>query len=190
MSKPRTLGTAVNLAHSFVSRALSAGEAAVDATAGNGNDTLFLAEIVGPLGQVYAFDIQEEALANTKRKLGEAGELAQTRLIKEGHQNLAQYVVGPVAVLMFNLGYLPKGNHELTTRPETTCPAIQAGLNLLKPGGIISIVIYPGHPGGELEAAQVESLLQQLNQAQFSVLKLDFINRNESSYLILVEKEH
>lgn len=191
MSKARILGTAVTISQRFVAQALGEGEIAVDATAGNGNDTLFLARTVGPQGQVYAFDIQEDALDKTRRRLAEAGELLQTRLIKDGHENLAQYVQGPVAAIMFNLGYLPRGNHEIITRPETTCRAIEAGLELLGPRGIMSIVVYSGHPGGDREAAEVESMVQKLNQTRFSVLRMDFVNRKHNSpYLILVEKEN
>lgn len=191
MSKARILGTAVTISQRFVAQALGEGEIAVDATAGNGNDTLFLARTVGPQGQVYAFDIQEDALDKTRRRLAEAGELLQTRLIKDGHENLAQYVQGPVAAIMFNLGYLPRGNHEIITRPETTCRAIEAGLELLGPRGIMSIVVYSGHPGGDREAAEVESMVQKLDQTRFSVLRMDFVNRKHNSpYLILVEKEN
>ncbi len=191
MSKARILGTAVTISQRFVAQALGEGDIAVDATAGNGNDTLFLARTVGPQGQVYAFDIQEDALDKTRRRLAEAGELLQTRLIKDGHENLAQYVQGPVAAIMFNLGYLPRGNHEIITRPETTCRAIEAGLELLGPRGIMSIVVYSGHPGGDREAAEVESMVQKLNQTRFSVLRMDFVNRKHNSpYLILVEKEN
>ncbi|MDA8211677.1 MAG: methyltransferase domain-containing protein [Clostridia bacterium] len=191
MSKARILGTAVTISQRFVAQALGEGDIAVDATAGNGNDTLFLARTVGPQGQVYAFDIQEDALDKTRRRLAEAGELLQTRLIKDGHENLAQYVQGPVAAIMFNLGYLPRGNHEIITRPETTCRAIEAGLELLGPRGIMSIVVYSGHPGGDREAAEVESMVQKLDQTRFSVLRMDFVNRKHNSpYLILVEKEN
>ena len=191
MSKARILGTAVTISHYFVAQALGEGEIAMDATAGNGNDTLFLARAVGPQGQVYAFDIQEDALTNTRRRLEEAGELAQTRLIKDGHEHLARYVRGPVAAVMFNLGYLPRGNHEIITRPETTCRAIEAGLELLRPRGVMSIVVYPGHPGGDREAAEVEGLVRKLDQTRFSVLRMDFVNRKQSSpYLLLIEKEN
>lgn len=92
----------------------------------------FLAQLVGETGKVYAFDIQAAALLATERRLREADVLTRVSLIQVGHENLAQYVPQNVAAAVFNFGYLPRGNHAITTLPETSLQAIQAALNLLK----------------------------------------------------------
>lgn len=187
MSAPRILGSAVKLAHLMVSRAIEAGDTVIDATAGNGHDTLFLAELVGPTGQVYAFDIQEAALANTRQRLSEAGLAA--KLIHSGHQELREHVAGPVAAVMFNLGYLPGGDHRLVTAPETTCQALTQALSLLRPRGLVCLVVYPGHQGGGEEARAVSEFASRLSQAEYTVVRTDFINRpKHSPFILVIEK--
>ncbi len=191
MPNQRILGTAVTLSHLFIKQTLQPGETVVDATAGNGHDTLFLAQQVGVSGRVYAFDIQETALTKTRQRLQQAGADFQTSLIQDGHQRLEHYVQGPVGAIMFNLGYLPGGSQELITKAETTILALQTGLKLLRPRGLISLVVYSGHPGGEEEATALEQYLQSLDQTSFSVLRMDFSNRkNNSPYLVLIEREN
>ncbi|HHX51249.1 MAG TPA: methyltransferase domain-containing protein, partial [Clostridia bacterium] len=121
----RVFTGAVSIAHQWVAQVLKPGMIAVDATAGNGRDTLFLARLVGKTGKIYAFDIQEEALRKTRLLLETHGAFAQVRLIKDSHENLGTYIDEPVTVIMFNLGYLPGGNKKIVTRPETTLGALQ-----------------------------------------------------------------
>ncbi len=132
---------------------LQPGEVAVDATVGNGHDTLFLAQQVGAQGHVYGFDIQEEALARTRRRLEEAGLRDRVTLLQMGHEHMAEAVPaawhGRIGAVMFNLGYLPGGSDRTCiTRPQTTVPALEAALRLLRPGGVLTVVAYRGHPGG------------------------------------------
>lgn len=148
-------------AQEAVGRVLGAGGIAVDATAGNGHDTLFLARSVGPGGRVYAVDLQERAIAATRARLAEAGLEDRVRLCTADHETLAERVDpddrGRVAAVMFNLGYLPGGDHTLITRPPTTLAALEAGRALLAPGGRMTILAYTGHPGGADEAAAVRA---------------------------------
>ncbi|MHB1125341.1 MAG: tRNA (mnm(5)s(2)U34)-methyltransferase [Bacillota bacterium] len=183
------LANAITLARTAVGKVLQPGDAAVDATAGNGHDTLFLARMVGPHGRIYAFDLQEQALANTTCRLQAAGELAQVRLFQTGHEEMPVYVGEMVKAAMFNLGYLPGGDHRLVTRPETTIAALRAALELLHPGGVVTVVIYQGHPGGSEEGQAVRAMAAQLPQDKWDVLQVDYPNRvHDSPYLIIFHR--
>lgn len=179
----------VDLAQHFIKSLMPEPSVAIDATAGNGGDTIFLASLAGPEGQVYAFDIQEKALAKTAEKVAESSLDKVVHLIHSGHEQLASYIKEPVDIIMFNLGYLPGGDHNLITGPETTLAGVRQGLQLLKPGGIMSVVIYPGHQGGKEEALAVNQELASLPKDGFEVLTVNYLNRLDSApYLILVQK--
>jgi 16S rRNA C1402 N4-methylase RsmH len=170
---------------------LQNGDIAVDCTMGNGNDTAFLCQLVGDKGKVYAFDIQEAALVNTRKKLQSLNFLDRANLILDGHQNIDKYVTGNVRLVIFNLGYLPKGNHEITTTKESTLEAVQKCLELLEPNGIILIIVYPGHENGRIEKEALDSFTAKLNQKEFNVAKLCFVNQiNNPPELICIEKIH
>ncbi len=141
------------MAHDLVARRLLPGAAAIDATVGNGHDTLFLARCVGPSGRVEGFDIQPEAIAATR--LATSG-LPQVRLHCLGHEAMGRILTVPVEAILFNLGYLPSGDRGVVTRRDTTLPALDAALDLLSGSGLLSVVVYPGHPGGREEADAVE----------------------------------
>jgi SAM-dependent methyltransferase len=147
------------IVHEAIATTLGAGERAVDATVGNGHDTLFLAEQVGPGGQVAGFDIQPAAIAATSRRLEAAGMRARTALHQVGHEHLVASLpaewAGTVGVVTFNLGYLPGGDKHQVTLVETTLPALRQACLLLRPGGILSVMAYPHHAGGKTEADAV-----------------------------------
>ena len=148
---PYELKSARYLAADVLIRAVASGDTVVDATMGNGHDTLFLCELVGQGGRVYAFDVQEDAVSRTRDRLREAGLLQRARLFRLGHEHMAEQVQGLVSAVVFNLGWLPGGDHTVTTRTASTRQAVLAALELLKPGGIVTICAYPGHPEGEKE---------------------------------------
>ncbi len=149
----------VDLAHQAVAAALEAGDIVVDATAGNGHDTAFLARAVDTVRHVYAFDVQQQALSNTRARLAESGLEAQVSLIHGGHEELAQHLPPEchkrIGAIMFNLGYLPGADKSLTTQTESTLAALEQAVTLLRPGGVITVLGYTGHPGGKEEAAAV-----------------------------------
>ncbi|KYH28138.1 16S rRNA m(4)C1402 methyltransferase [Clostridium thermopalmarium DSM 5974] len=179
----------MNLAKNIAIRKLDKGDIAVDATMGNGNDTVFLANLVGEEGKVYSFDIQEVALENTQRKLIENNIFNRVQLIHDGHENIDKYVKENVNLIMFNLGYLPKASHEITTKGETTIIALEKSLKILNKGGVILIVIYYGHENGKVEKEMVEEFTSKLNQKEYNVVRLQFINQiNNPPMLIAVEK--
>lgn len=139
-----------------VAEVLGEGDLAVDATAGNGHDTLFLAGRVGVSGRVLAFDIQRAAIDSARRRIEAAGLAGRVGWFCESHALMAERAAaGSVAAVMFNLGYLPGGDHAVITRGEETLRALDAALGVLRPGGVLTVVGYPGHPGGDEEARAV-----------------------------------
>lgn len=172
-SVPMARLSLVQQAHQLLAGVLLEGDIAIDATVGNGHDTLFLAGRVGATGKVYGFDIQQQALDSAWQRLEQAGEVAQVSLYHAGHETmgllLPQTAQGRVKAVMFNLGYLPGGDKRRTTGASTTLAALQAALSLLAPGGLISLLAYTGHPGGREEAELVKAWAGSLPQDLFSV---------------------
>lgn len=174
----------------FIDKIVNPGDTVIDATMGNGYDTLYLAKLVGNTGKVYAFDVQEEALKSTKKKVERDNLQCYVELILDGHENIDKYVKEEVSCVLFNLGYLPRAKHNIITKPETTLQALEKSLNLLKPNGVISVAIYTGHEGGMDEKNEVCQYLNNLDQNYYNVLHMNFTNQvNNPPELILVEKK-
>ena len=156
-----------------IAQSLQPGQFAVDATMGNGHDTLFMAELVGVEGRVFGFDIQQQALANTRQRLAAAGLENRVTLIQGGHEYMERLlpsgVQGQISAIMFNLGYLPGGDKHKVTRPETTLAAVEAATRLLAPGGIMTILVYRGHAGGQDEADTISRALDSMSQKGFEI---------------------
>ncbi len=168
---------------------IHAGDIVLDLTAGLGRDTLFLAENVGEEGQVHAFDVQEIALKETRKLLREKGLEKRVHLYALDHARLLEKVHTPVQVAMFNLGYLPGHNHEITTQALSTITALKAVLELLCIGGVLTLTVYRGHDGGNEEAQAVEGFLRALPRRTYSVLRGEYTNQGENTpYWILVQK--
>jgi ubiquinone/menaquinone biosynthesis C-methylase UbiE len=179
----------VALCHLFLRDKVKPGDRVIDATCGNGGDTLVLAGLVGSRGKVWSFDIKDEALTRTKSRLADAGSGSQVELVRSGHENLAEYVAEPVQAVVFNLGYLPGSNKETVTRPKTTLSALEQASRLLLPGGVILVVVYTGHPGGQEEACAVEEWATGLPSVSFNVWCSRMLNRQtHAPYLLMVEK--
>ena len=168
---------------------------AVDGTAGNGHDTLFLARLVGERGLVHAFDVQPEALARTAARLAAEGLEERAALHGRGHEELAAALgahggvsASPrrVAVGMFNLGFLPGSDRGVTTRPDTTLAALDALLPLLAPGGLVSLHVYAGHPGGASEAAALDRYLAALGWERWRVARYEFANKPRNPERLLL----
>ncbi|HKM54271.1 MAG TPA: class I SAM-dependent methyltransferase [Isosphaeraceae bacterium] len=150
----------LTLARDYVRRVLLPGDMAVDATVGNGHDTFFLANCVGSAGRVIGCDIQPVALRQASARLSAAGVLERVELLLLGHERLATWFAAAapgvrVKAAMFNLGYMPGTDHSVITRAETTIPALESMLTLMAQGGIITAVLYSGHPGGLAETQAV-----------------------------------
>ncbi|WP_461813122.1 tRNA 5-(aminomethyl)-2-thiouridylate-methyltransferase MnmM [Faecalimonas sp.] len=163
--------------HHFIKNHVENGEVCIDATAGNGNDTLLLAELVGEKGKVYAFDIQEQALQKTRERLEEKGLDNRVELILESHEKMEQWVKEEVSCVVFNFGYLPGGNHFLSTKTESSIKAIQGGLSLLKKGGMMSLCIYSGGDSGFEEKEGILQYLHRLDSKKYLVIVSQYYNR-------------
>lgn len=175
--------------HDLIRRAVAEGSTAIDATAGNGNDTAFLAELVGESGKVYSFDVQEQALEKTRDRLSGKGLLDRVELIHDGHQNMDLYIREKVKAVMFNLGYLPGGDHRIGTRGDTTIAAVIKAMELIGVNGIISIVVYYGGDSGFEEKTQVMDFIAGIDCRKYTVMKTEFVNQaNCPPILICIEK--
>lgn len=163
----------VQQAHAALTEILGDGDLAIDATVGNGHDTLFLARAVGEGGTVYGFDIQEAALESAWRRLDEAGVADRVSLYHAGHEAmmalLPESLRERVRAVMFNLGYLPGGDKQRTTRYATTLAALEQARELLAPGGAISVLAYTGHAGGREEAEAVKAWARSLAADYYAV---------------------
>ncbi|GBG97490.1 class I SAM-dependent methyltransferase [Lactococcus termiticola] len=172
------------MAHALLADVIKPGDLAVDATMGNGYDTVFLA---GLGAKTVAFDVQAEALEATQAKLEEAG--LSARLIHDGHEQLANYIQEPVKAAVFNLGYLPGTDKSIVTTGDHTIQALDALLDLLEVAGRIVLVVYHGHPGGQEEKKAVVSWAESLPQQAWHVMAYAPMNQvNHPPFLIVVEK--
>ena len=178
-----------DLIHAEAEKILFPGAVAVDATVGNGFDTLFLCRAVGDNGKVYGFDIQSEAIETTKTLLSNNQYIDRVQLVCDGHENMTKYVKESIDCALFNLGYLPKGDHLITTQKETTVKALEAALSLLKSGGAVFIALYWGHPGGEEERSAVEAFAEGLSTSQWKVSETSFLNRNKAPLMMIIQKK-
>ncbi|MEG1478321.1 MAG: class I SAM-dependent methyltransferase [Clostridiales bacterium] len=188
ITKPRIVKPIVELAFDFLEKTIKLGDIAVDATMGNGNDTVKLAQLVGETGKVFAFDIQTQALENTKAKLAKNNLTNRVKLLKENHCSMADFVPYGIAAAVFNLGYLPNGDHTLTTNSEDTLKALESAVSLLKTGGILVASIYWGHPQGEKEKNAILGFLKNTQRKSWNCLEISIPNREKAPILLLIEK--
>jgi SAM-dependent methyltransferase len=161
-------------AASWIEVALFNGALAVDATVGNGYDALFLAHRVGPKGKVLGFDVQKAALAGARELLKFVGSMDRVSLIHDSHSRLANYLPAGALIegAMFNLGYLPRGNRQIITRPETTVTALRSVLENLAKDGRVTLLVYRGHEGAIPEYQEVRRFLEQLPDVEWLVEEL------------------
>ena len=175
--------------HHLLQPHLHPGMRAIDATVGNGQDSCFLARHLGSEGHLLGFDIQETALAETRQRLNEQAPRARVDLQFSCHSKMAEHAAAhSIDLIVFNLGYLPGADHQLTTTIETTLKALDASLELLKPKGLLSIVVYPGHPEGEREASGIKDWLSGLVGKQ-TVASYRLQDRPTAPYLLQLQKK-
>lgn len=166
---------ALTLVHNAISAYVKKGGVCIDATAGRGYDTAFLCELAGKDGSVTAFDVQKEALDSTEQLLLSKG--LSARLVLDSHANMANYFEKEsVDCIVFNLGYLPKGDHSVFTHFESTKQAIEQGLGLLKKGGLMTVSVYYGGDSGYEEKDALLPWLKTLDDDKYQVLATFFYN--------------
>jgi len=198
----RSLIRIVDWGHELLSEVAHTGDLVVDLTAGTGKDSLALYQMVGSTGQVVAVDIQPQALLITSERLMAVG--AQIRLqqnnvqpvhsepgidlLKISHAEIGSVLSAAPKGIIANLGYLPGGDKELITLPESTLLALEQSCALLAVGGRLALVVYPGHPGGTEEGAAVSKFFSELDDSKFQVLQMKVCNRPQAPFLFMVEK--
>lgn len=198
----RVLTRVVQWSQDLLAEVVQPGDLVVDLTAGNGQDTLALFQLVGKTGQVVGFDIQDQALLATRERMVAAG--AQVRLqqrdiqplhresgidlLQMSHADFVRMMPAAPKGIIANLGYLPGGDQELVTQPETTVLALEQACSLLAQGGRMAVVIYPGHPGGTEEGDAVSEFFAGLQDPNFQVLQMKVSNRPQAPFLFVVEK--
>ena len=174
----------LELAHHLLAEIIVKDDVVVDATMGQGFDTVFLA---GLSDAVVAFDVQDLALEMTEKRLAE--NKRQAKLILDGHENVGQYIDQQIKAAIFNLGYLPKSDKQVITQAETTLDALTQLLEMLVKGGRIALMIYYGHAGGLEERDAVLAFVSGLPQREFQVMRYGGINQaNHPPFLVMIEK--
>lgn len=179
-------------AHSLLTESIKSNETVIDATCGNGHDTLLLSTLVGNAGHVLAFDVQEQAIQNTRKLLAD-NNLTNVSYVHDSHAEIEHYLkkhaIDSIGGAVFNLGYLPKSDKSVITEGPSTIQAIDTLLSYLKKQGLIVIVVYHGHDGGKTEKNMVLEHVQQLDQKKYHVLQYGFINqKNHPPFIIAIEK--
>ena len=176
-------------AEELIRQAVEPGARVIDATMGNGYDTQWLAELVGESGHVYGFDIQLEAVNRTRDRLAAAGLENRATLFHAGHEHIAELVGEPVDAAVFNLGWLPGTDKALRTRAETTLTAVNAALDRLKEGALMTICVYPGHPEGRDELDRLIAWGRALPGEKYDVMARAYLYQSgDPPVLIAVKK--
>ncbi len=176
------VGNISDLSHYIIKNFVLNKHIAIDATLGNGYDTDFLSSI---FNKVYAFDIQEDACRNYIYKKKD-----NVEVINASHHLFKKYINEKVDCIMYNLGFLPGGNKEITTLHETSLESIKEGLDILENGGIMTICIYRGHYEGKIEETCILEYLKKLPKNQFGVMVQFYLNRQDiSPLLVVIEKK-
>ena len=169
--------SALQIIHHVIKQHVKPGDICIDATAGRGRDTLFLSNIVGESGHVTAFDIQQEAVSSTWELLLQNGR-TNAEVILDSHANMKDYFEPEsVDCITFNFGWLPGGNHHVFTKPETSIQAIEQGLTLLRPEGIMTLILYYGRETGFEERDTLLRYLPTLDSDLYTVIEMPFVNR-------------
>ncbi len=179
-----------HLAWTLLREVIRPGDLVIDATAGNGHDTVFLAECVGQTGKVLAFDVQAEAIHATSEKVSSLDLAHRVTLHQICHTRMEEFVAPESATaVMFNLGYLPGQDHALTTTAAQTIEALEAATRVLGPGGILSILCYPGHPEGATEADRVETWVTSLTDHGWRVAKYAMIGTKKPAPFLVAGRK-
>ena len=177
----------LEMAQSYWQRKIFKNARVIDATCGNGYDSLFLAKLLFlKKGLLYCFDVQKQAIENTKALLKES--LSNVHFFNKSHEDFSVFIKEPVDLIIYNLGYLPKGNKALTTKVETTLQSIQSGLCLLAKKGALSIMCYPGHSEGKKELNAILDFVVSLPIQDYLVCQHKWFNKFLAPSLIWIEK--
>lgn len=175
----------IDIAHHLMKAYITKDDIVVDMTMGNGHDTLFLAQISQ---FVYAFDIQKQALEITQKRLDD-NEIHKAKLILDSHENIQTYV-NKYKYVIYNLGYLPNGDKAITTTSTSTITSLKIVMEDILEGGIIFMVIYPGHDEGKVESNDLETYFNSIDHKYFKVVKTNLPYQHlNPPYLVMIYKK-
>jgi ubiquinone/menaquinone biosynthesis C-methylase UbiE len=178
-------------AQACVKDILKPGDSAVDGTVGTGEDTVFLAQCVGPKGKVYGFDIQKAALEEAQENIRKNAVETPIQLICDGHQHMGNYPKlsedSDIGAVMFNLGYWPDGDQSVTTQADTTLAALKQSVRLIRPGGIVSVIAY-SHSAGQDEKEQIDQWVGHLDH-HYDTYCFEVKNHNHAPTVYLILKK-
>ena len=177
----------LSLHKQFICAHVKEGDCCCDFTMGNGYDTVFLSKLAGPKGEVFAFDVQPQALENTAGRLKENGCPDNVTLILDSHSNLDRYISRKIRAGMFNLGWLPGSDRKITTMRETTLPAVQKAIAMMDSDSVLTVAVYPGHEEGDAEGKMLEEYFGELSRFEICVTKVRIINSPSAPYFFVVE---
>lgn len=184
----------LDLAHMYWTKIVQKGDIVIDATCGNGHDTLKLCQLAieSATGKVYAFDNQESAIISTHRLLERCLDAESRKRVElQLHcHSLFPYAIRPqsIKLIVYNLGYLPGYNKIHTTKVSTTLQSLSAAQTLLMSGGVISVTCYPGHEEGKKEQEALLDYVSKLSPLEWSCSHQVWQNRNEAPSLLLIQK--
>ncbi len=178
------------LAMSITLAYVQPGDTVVDATCGTGQDTVVLAQAVGKEGRLFAFDIQQKALNLTEERL-RSHSFNNVTMLKESFAAMCDYIPeNSAAAVIFNLGYLPGGDHSVTTTADETLAGLACALRTIRAGGIVTIVLYDGHKQGREEKKRVLAWSETLDKGKYHAAYVSFINqKNHPPEILWITKK-
>ena len=182
----------VMMARGFWKEVVSYDDVVVDATCGNGKDSVELLKLLRREGgkKLVCVDVQEEAVQNTKGLLQDEwkGDV-DIEYYQQSHETFPESLKqSTVALVVYNLGYLPGGDDGTITRPDATIKSLDAAIALLRPLGMISLMLYEGHEGGKEEKERILEWARQLDSAMWNACHFDWSNRQKAPSLLLIRK--
>lgn len=177
-----------DFAHEIWEQFVKKGDTLIDATIGNGHDTLFLAKLLNGQGKIFGYDIQKQAINNTKLLLQTELSEKEGAIVTLYHQSHENFYEKEAKLIVYNLGYLPRGDKNLTTNVETTIKSLKSALKILQNGGLISILCYVGHPMGKKEFDALNTFFNTIPK-NFILTEHHWINRLNAPVLFLVQND-
>lgn len=185
----RIITNAVKYVKKVIEERIKPNAICIDATMGNGYDTSFMRSFLSEGGYIYAFDIQNQALEATQKRLEASKQFSKVQLIQSGHEDIDKFVKEPVDLVVYNLGYLPKGDKEITTTYDKSLVSLKKAMKLIKKNGLIIMTVYPGHQAGKVELEEISKYLKSINQKHYGVMRVDFYNYiNNPPVVFLIER--
>lgn len=181
------LSSQTDFMHLLLKAFIQPNDVCIDATCGNGFDTLFLASLV-PSGKVYALDIQELALSRTKEKLVKENLLERVELIHASHETFPSHIQeNSVKAVVYNLGYLPGSDKKVVTQKETTLKSLDSALKLIQPNGALFVMLYVGHREGAEESELIKDWAKKLPSYKYQVQHMHLLNKNLAPELMVIQ---